>query len=234
MWFAGLLSAVSPGPGSRPVRLLPVNEVGQAASEDAAPHAHPLRTDPRSPWVPTAQVTWAARRCSLAISTLARTPLPSPSAGPGEMPANGEAAEAPPPVRGEGGRRRGGVALHGNDAGPKMAAAGVGAAGGPGAGPRGRWGGCLWVRGVLLVLGGLPAGAAAAPISLSTSPPCRHHVPSDTEVGGSGVRAGRARECRINTEGVASAAPARPAAAGALREKASARAAVGPCSGQSA
>ncbi|XP_036060050.1 leishmanolysin-like peptidase isoform X2 [Onychomys torridus] len=105
------------------------------------------------------------------------------------MPANGEAAEGPPPVRGEGGRRRGGVALHGNDAGPKMAAAGAGGAGGPGAGPRGRWAGCLWVRGVLLVLGGLPAGAAAAPVSLSTSPPCRHHVPSDTE------------QCRVCREG---------------------------------
>ncbi|XP_038201931.1 leishmanolysin-like peptidase isoform X1 [Arvicola amphibius] len=98
------------------------------------------------------------------------------------MRANGEAAEGPPPVRGPGGRRRGGVALHGNDAGSKMAAAGAGGAGGLGAGPRGRWGGCLWVRGVLLVLGGLPAGAAAAPVFLSTSPPCRHHVPSDTEV----------------------------------------------------
>ncbi|KAH0504409.1 Leishmanolysin-like peptidase [Microtus ochrogaster] len=98
------------------------------------------------------------------------------------MRANGEAAEGPPPVRSQGGRRWGGVALHGNDAGSKMAAAGAGGAGGLGAGPRGRWGGCLWVRGVLLVLGGLPAGAAAAPVSLSTSPPCRHHVPSDTEV----------------------------------------------------
>lgn len=112
----------------------------------------------------------------------------------GVMPANGEAAEGPPPVPGEGGWRRGGVALHGNDAGPKMAAAGSGGAGGPGPGPRGRWGGCLWVRGVLLVLGGLRAGAAAAPVSLSTSPPCRHHVPSDTEVGRSRARAGRARE----------------------------------------
>lgn len=111
------------------------------------------------------------------------------------MQANGEAAEGPPPVRGEGGRRRrGGVALHGNDAGPKMAAAGSGGAGGPVPGPRGRWGGCLWVRGVLLVLGGLPAGAAAAPVSLGTSPLCRHRVLSDTEVGESGARAGRARE----------------------------------------
>lgn len=110
----------------------------------------------------------------------------------GVMPANGEAADGPPPVRGEGGRRRGGVALHGNDAGPKMAAAGSGGAGGPGSGPRGRWGGCLWVRGVLLVLGGLPAGAGAAPVSLGTSPPCRHHVLSDTEVGRSGARTGRA------------------------------------------
>lgn len=106
------------------------------------------------------------------------------------MRANGEAADGPPPVRGEGGRRWGGVALHGNDARRKMAAAGAGGeAGGPGPGPRGRWGSCLWVRGVLLVLGGLPAGAAAAPVSLGTSPPCRHHVPSDTEVGRSGAQA---------------------------------------------
>lgn len=108
------------------------------------------------------------------------------------MPANDEAADGPPPVRGEGGRRLGGVALHGNDAGPKMAAAGSGGAGGRGPGPRGRWGSCLWVRGVLLVLGGLPAGAA--PVSLGTWPPCRHHVLSDTEVGQSGARTGRARE----------------------------------------
>lgn len=32
------------------------------------------------------------------------------------------------------------------------------------------------------MLGGLPAGAGAAPVSLGTSPPCRHHVLSDTEV----------------------------------------------------
>lgn len=166
----------------------------------------------------------------MACSTLARTPLPWSSVGPGVMPANGEAAEGPPPVRGRGGRRRGGVALHGNDAGSKMAAAGVGGAGGRGAGPRGRWGSCLWVRGVLLMLGGLPAGAAAAPVSLSTSPPCRHHVPSDTEVGRSGARAGRARACWGSTR------VWRPGrrTAGALQEEASAGSAVSPCSRQSA
>lgn len=166
----------------------------------------------------------------MACSTLARTPLPRSSAGPGVMPANGEAAEGPPPVRSQGGRRRGGVALHGNDAGSKMAAAGAGGAGGLGAGPRGRWGGCLWVRGVLLVLGGLPAGAAAAPVSLSTSPPCRHHVPSDTEVGRSGARAGRARACWGSTEGVASGAVDCRCSAGGSRR----RSAVSPCSRQSA
>lgn len=146
-----------------------------------------------------------------------RSPLPSSSAGPGVMQANGEAAEGPPPVRGEGEQRRGGVALHGNDAGRKMAAAASGGAGGPGPGPRGRWGGCLWVRGVLLVLGGLPAGAAAAPVSLGTSPLCRHHVLSDTEVGRSGGASGLG-------EGVAGVTwrVSRPGwrTAGALQEKA--------------
>ncbi|XP_057594755.1 leishmanolysin-like peptidase isoform X5 [Hippopotamus amphibius kiboko] len=42
--------------------------------------------------------------------------------------------------------------------------------------------GPLWVGGVLLVLGGLRASAASVPVSFSSSPPCRHHVPSDAEV----------------------------------------------------
>ncbi|XP_055983693.1 leishmanolysin-like peptidase isoform X2 [Sorex fumeus] len=41
--------------------------------------------------------------------------------------------------------------------------------------------GSLWVRGVLLLLGGLRA-AAPVPVSLSSSPPCRHHVPTGSEV----------------------------------------------------
>uniref|UniRef100_A0A8C5P280 Leishmanolysin-like peptidase n=1 Tax=Jaculus jaculus TaxID=51337 RepID=A0A8C5P280_JACJA len=68
-----------------------------------------------------------------------------------------------------------------------MAAEGAGEADYSATGPsrrrwRWRWHGSLWVRGVLLVLGGLPAGATAVPVSLGGSPPCRHHVPSDGEV----------------------------------------------------
>uniref|UniRef100_I3NH63 Leishmanolysin-like peptidase n=2 Tax=Ictidomys tridecemlineatus TaxID=43179 RepID=I3NH63_ICTTR len=54
-----------------------------------------------------------------------------------------------------------------------------------GSGPapsRWRWSASLCVRGVLLLLGGLPASTTSIPISVGTSPPCRHHVPSDTEV----------------------------------------------------
>ncbi|XP_048650194.1 leishmanolysin-like peptidase isoform X2 [Marmota marmota marmota] len=54
-----------------------------------------------------------------------------------------------------------------------------------GSGPapnRWRWSASLCVRGVLLLLGGLPASTMSIPISVGTSPPCRHHVPSDTEV----------------------------------------------------
>lgn len=40
----------------------------------------------------------------------------------------------------------------------------------------------MWVRSVLLLLGGLRASATSTPVSLGSSPPCRHHVPSDTEV----------------------------------------------------
>uniref|UniRef100_A0A9L0SP79 Leishmanolysin-like peptidase n=1 Tax=Equus caballus TaxID=9796 RepID=A0A9L0SP79_HORSE len=54
---------------------------------------------------------------------------------------------------------------------------------GSGPGPDcGRWRGSLWVRGVLLLLGGLWASATSIPVSLGSSPPCQHHVPSDTEV----------------------------------------------------
>ncbi|XP_060028213.1 leishmanolysin-like peptidase isoform X1 [Erinaceus europaeus] len=50
------------------------------------------------------------------------------------------------------------------------------------AGP-GRWhrSGSLWVRGVLLLLGGLRAGSTPVPVSLG-GPLCRHHVPVDAEV----------------------------------------------------
>ncbi|XP_076974178.1 leishmanolysin-like peptidase isoform X2 [Tamandua tetradactyla] len=67
----------------------------------------------------------------------------------------------------------------------KMAAEWGGGTGCPasGPGPSGwRWRGSLWVRGVLLLLGGLRASATPLPVSWSSSPPCRHHVPSDTEV----------------------------------------------------
>ncbi|XP_012332058.1 leishmanolysin-like peptidase isoform X3 [Aotus nancymaae] len=68
--------------------------------------------------------------------------------------------------------------------GPKMAAEWGGEAGYSGSGPgrcRWRWSGSLWVRSVLLLLGGLRASATSTPVS-GSSPPCRHHVPSDTEV----------------------------------------------------
>ncbi|XP_037693307.1 leishmanolysin-like peptidase isoform X1 [Choloepus didactylus] len=69
--------------------------------------------------------------------------------------------------------------------GSKMAAEWGEGAGYPcsGPGPSGwRWSGSLWVRGVLLLLGGLRASATPFPVSLGSSPPCRHHVPSDAEV----------------------------------------------------
>ncbi|XP_011834108.1 PREDICTED: leishmanolysin-like peptidase isoform X1 [Mandrillus leucophaeus] len=69
--------------------------------------------------------------------------------------------------------------------GPKMAAEWGGGAGCSGSGPgrsRWRWSGSMWVRSVLLLLGGLRASATSTPVSLGSSPPCRHHVPSDTEV----------------------------------------------------
>ncbi|KAM5336758.1 leishmanolysin-like peptidase isoform 2-T2 [Glossophaga mutica] len=44
------------------------------------------------------------------------------------------------------------------------------------------WSGPIWARGVLLLLGALRASATSIPVSLDSSPPCRHHVPSDTEV----------------------------------------------------
>ncbi|XP_047305111.1 leishmanolysin-like peptidase isoform X1 [Homo sapiens] len=69
--------------------------------------------------------------------------------------------------------------------GPKMAAEWGGGVGYSGSGPgrsRWRWSGSVWVRSVLLLLGGLRASATSTPVSLGSSPPCRHHVPSDTEV----------------------------------------------------
>ncbi|XP_040852626.1 leishmanolysin-like peptidase isoform X2 [Ochotona curzoniae] len=66
--------------------------------------------------------------------------------------------------------------------GPKMAAGRSAPPGASGPG-RGRRGGPLWVRGVLLLLGGLPASTTSVPVvSLGSPPPCRHHVPSDAEV----------------------------------------------------
>ncbi|XP_074186614.1 leishmanolysin-like peptidase isoform X2 [Rhinolophus sinicus] len=68
---------------------------------------------------------------------------------------------------------------------PKMAPEWGGGTGSSGPGPgtsRWRWSGSLWVRGVFLLLGGLRASATSIPVSLGSSPPCRHHVPSDTEV----------------------------------------------------
>nr|XP_030869294.2 leishmanolysin-like peptidase isoform X2 [Gorilla gorilla gorilla] len=69
--------------------------------------------------------------------------------------------------------------------GPKMASEWGGGVGYSGSGPgrsRWRWSGSVWVRSVLLLLGGLRASATSTPVSLGSSPPCRHHVPSDTEV----------------------------------------------------
>ncbi|XP_045707968.1 leishmanolysin-like peptidase isoform X1 [Phyllostomus hastatus] len=68
---------------------------------------------------------------------------------------------------------------------PKMAPEWGGGASSSGSGPGSscwHWSGPLWVRGVLLLLGALRASATSIPVSLEPSPPCRHHVPSDTEV----------------------------------------------------
>ncbi|KAM9583117.1 leishmanolysin-like peptidase isoform 2-T2 [Trichechus inunguis] len=69
--------------------------------------------------------------------------------------------------------------------GPKMAAEWGGGAGYPGSGPGSsgwRWSGSLWVRGVLLLLGGLRASTTSFPVFLGSSLPCRHHVAADSEV----------------------------------------------------
>ncbi|XP_004745451.1 leishmanolysin-like peptidase [Mustela nigripes] len=69
--------------------------------------------------------------------------------------------------------------------GQKMAAEWNGVAGFSGSGPgpsQWRWSRSLWVQGVLLLLGGLWASSTSIPVSLDSSPPCRHHVPSETEV----------------------------------------------------
>uniref|UniRef100_A0A8C7B0D8 Leishmanolysin-like peptidase n=1 Tax=Neovison vison TaxID=452646 RepID=A0A8C7B0D8_NEOVI len=69
--------------------------------------------------------------------------------------------------------------------GRKMAAEWNGVAGFSGSGPgpsQWRWSRSLWVQGVLLLLGGLWASSTSIPVSLDSSPPCRHHVPSETEV----------------------------------------------------
>ncbi|XP_006092898.1 leishmanolysin-like peptidase isoform X2 [Myotis lucifugus] len=67
---------------------------------------------------------------------------------------------------------------------PKMAPEWCrGGSSGSGPGPsRWFWSGSLWVRGILLLLGGLRTSATSIPVSLSSALPCRHHVPSDTEV----------------------------------------------------
>ncbi|KAF6119500.1 leishmanolysin like peptidase [Phyllostomus discolor] len=68
---------------------------------------------------------------------------------------------------------------------PKMAPEWGGGTSSSGSGPGSsywHWSGPLWVRGVLLLLGALLASATSIPVSLDRSPPCRHHVPSDTEV----------------------------------------------------
>uniref|UniRef100_A0A8C8YYK0 Leishmanolysin-like peptidase n=1 Tax=Prolemur simus TaxID=1328070 RepID=A0A8C8YYK0_PROSS len=69
--------------------------------------------------------------------------------------------------------------------GLKMAAVWGGGAGHLGSGPRRsrwRWSSSFWVQGILLLLEGLRASAECVPVSLASSPPCRHHVHSDTEV----------------------------------------------------
>lgn len=95
----------------------------------------------------------------------------------------------PPALRGDGRywRRRGGVTYSMvTTLGIKMAPEWGGRTGSLGLGPRPsrwHWSCSLWVRGVLLLLGGFRASATSIPVSLGSSPPCRHHVPSDTEVG---------------------------------------------------
>ncbi|XP_012495126.1 PREDICTED: leishmanolysin-like peptidase [Propithecus coquereli] len=69
--------------------------------------------------------------------------------------------------------------------GPKMAAEWGGGAGHLGSGPgrsRWRWSSSFWVQAFLLLLEGLRGSAESVPVSLGSSPPCRHHVHSDTEV----------------------------------------------------
>ncbi|XP_053420475.1 leishmanolysin-like peptidase isoform X1 [Nycticebus coucang] len=44
------------------------------------------------------------------------------------------------------------------------------------------WSSSFWVQTILFLLGGLQTSAASVPVSLGSSPPCRHHVPSETEV----------------------------------------------------
>ncbi|XP_036889572.1 leishmanolysin-like peptidase isoform X2 [Sturnira hondurensis] len=68
---------------------------------------------------------------------------------------------------------------------PNMAPEWGGGVSSSGSGPgssRWGWSSPLWVQGVLLLLGALRASATSIPVSLGSSPPCRHHVPSDTEV----------------------------------------------------
>ncbi|XP_006869439.1 PREDICTED: leishmanolysin-like peptidase isoform X2 [Chrysochloris asiatica] len=69
--------------------------------------------------------------------------------------------------------------------GPKMAAELGGGVDDRGSGPgpsHWRWSGSFWVRGILFLLGGFRASSTSFPVSLDSFPPCRHHVPSDTEV----------------------------------------------------
>ncbi|XP_069328822.1 leishmanolysin-like peptidase isoform X2 [Eulemur rufifrons] len=69
--------------------------------------------------------------------------------------------------------------------GLKMAVEWGGGAGHLGSGPsqsRWRWSSYFWVQGILLLLEGLRASAEYVPVSLGSSPHCRHHVHSDTEV----------------------------------------------------
>ena len=96
--------------------------------------------------------------------------------------------QVPPPAsRGGAGDGRGGVTYSiVTTLGLKMAAETGGRASSSASGrspSRWYWSGSLWVRGVLLLLGGLRASATSIPVSLGSSPPCRHHVPSESEVG---------------------------------------------------
>lgn len=157
---------------------------------------------PRALLPPTAPLTWASKQHLLAgfaqpdamdaiAALIFCRELPAGDAVQSEStfpPAGGPPSAPSGEGRGRRGRR-GVTRSMVTTLGPKMAAEWGGGAGYSGSGPgrsRWRWSGSMWVRSVLLLLGGLRASATSTPVSLGSSPPCRHHVPSDTEVGRQG------------------------------------------------